>query len=187
MIPILAIAAIGGVAILATSGASNPLGDSWDNSTPIDYTDTGDDPLSNLYPVSPDNHAQITAFLAVIRAGESSNNYYAKVGGGNIGSLATYPTWAGVGNSHAVGAYQFEPETWNECAAGLNLTDFSMASQDAAAVFLIQRRGAYQAVLDGNIASACDLLKNEWQMFTQSQWNADAVADAFNNNGGVTA
>jgi muramidase (phage lysozyme) len=180
----LGVLAVGGIGLAATAVANTPpLNQNSNDDLPIDYS--MDTEMNNLY--TPDPNAQITAFLAIIRAGESSNNYYAKVGGGNIASLAAYPTWSGVGNSHAVGAYQFEPETWRECAAALNLHDFTPSSQDAAAVFLIKRRNAYNAILRGDIATACDNLKNEWEMFTQSKWNSDSVASLFVSRGGTVA
>lgn len=176
----LIIGAVGIGALMASAAAIPAIN--------YDSSDDTDNPMSDLYPsTTPDPNAQINAFLAVIRAGESSNNYYAKVGGGNIASLATYPTWAGVGNSHAVGAYQFEPQTWRECATALGLSDFGVASQDAAAVYLLKRRGAYNAIVNGDIPTACDLLKNEWQIFTLPRWNSDVVAQSFTSNGGVTA
>lgn len=50
---------------------------------------------------------------------------------------AAFPVWDGWrfpgGISHAAGRYQFEPVTWHEQQAKLNLPDFSPASQDIAA------------------------------------------------------
>lgn len=42
-----------------------------------------------------------------------------------------FPTWEGQGNSHAAGAYQFQPATWAQYAQPLGIKDFSPASQDA--------------------------------------------------------
>ncbi|MFY9477177.1 MAG: glycoside hydrolase family 104 protein [Aquabacterium sp.] len=64
--------------------------------------------------------------------------------------------------STAAGAYQIRKGTWLECQRALSLTDFSPASQDAAAVFLTKRRGALQAVEAGDIVSAIRLCRNEW-------------------------
>lgn len=185
MNPFFPIAAIGaGIALFATSADANvaPI-DNSDTGTdsPIDYSALLNDDLFS-YPTMMDSN--VAAFLAVIRAGESSNNYYAKVGGGNLTTLATYTTIPSVNGSRAVGGYQYQPSTWKEVATALNLTDFSPESQDQGAIFLLKRRGAYNAVVTGQIATACDLLKNEWQMFTLPRWNSDAVASLFVSNGG---
>jgi muramidase (phage lysozyme) len=192
MTPLLLGGIIGSAALLSVGAAAIPSinypDSSDDPSSPIDYSDTGDDSL-NLY--STNSMSNIDAFLKVIRAGESSNNYGAYVGGGTFTDFSHHPAlppsnWKGVGNSHACGGYQFEPGTWKECAAALSLRDFSPDSQDRAAVFLLKRRGAYNAVMNGDIATACDLLKNEWQMFTMPRWSAVNVAVAFESNGGVS-
>ena len=140
---------------------------------------------------------QVSAFLAVIRAGESSDNYRAIVYGGSFSSYDRHPGLLASGKldpsflpgkpSHAAGAYQFQPRTWLECARALNLTDFSPGSQDAAAIFLLKRRGAYEAIVNGDIRAACDLLKNEWQMFTLPRWRAEVVQSEFTDYGGKLA
>lgn len=43
---------------------------------------------------------------------------------------AGFPIWDGHGNSHAAGAYQFQPDTWAKYAVPLGIHDFSPASQD---------------------------------------------------------
>ena len=45
-------------------------------------------------------------------------------------------------SSAAAGAYQFLPGTWNEAARRLKLSDFRPASQDQAALYLVEKRGA---------------------------------------------
>jgi lysozyme len=199
MNPLIPIGGIG-IALYAASQTSTPIPDGTDptpDSSPIDYnggTDGTDflDSLMNTTPtVSPGPNGNITAFLAVIRAGESSNNYGAYVGGGSFTDFSHHPAlpptnWPGIpGPSHACGAYQFEPGTWLECQKALNLPDFSPASQDAAAIYLLQRRGAYTAIQNSDIQSACDLLKNEWQMFTQAKWSVANVTATYQANGGV--
>lgn len=120
----------------------------------------------------------LQAFLAVLRLGESAGDYGALVGGGRVVDLSHHPaftdasmttksTWGtgpGWRNSHAAGAYQFQPQTWKECSVGCHLNGaFDQASQDTAAVYLIKRHNAYNAVLSGDIDTACSLLTNEWQ------------------------
>lgn len=197
MNPVLPLALIGLVAIVATGDTVAPAATSEDDGTAYDPFATGDDvpsSIAGLYPDSTMNESsQINAFLAVIRQGESSGNYGAYVGGGSFTDFSHHPAlpptnWPGIpGPSHACGGYQFEPGTWKECAAALNLVDFSPASQDAAAVFLLKRRGAYQAIVDGQVATACNLLRNEWQMFTQSKWSPAMVGAMFETYGGIQA
>jgi muramidase (phage lysozyme) len=90
------------------------------------------------------------AFLDALARGESEpasapygDGYTILFGGGRFTDFSEFPDWDGVrfGGSmtHAAGRYQFEPATWDECAARLRLPDFSPASQDAAAWDLAKR------------------------------------------------
>ncbi len=88
------------------------------------------------------------AFLdpaAAIKRYESGGNYTVGYGGADLSAapLSTdgFPQWAGKDNSHAAGAYQFEPGTWAIYADRLGITDFSPKSQDAvfAACFAVRR------------------------------------------------
>ena len=89
----------------------------------------------------------LRAFLAVIRAGEGTadaDGYRRHYGGSHFDSYADHPRkviTAGRWTSSAAGAYQFLSRTWDECAKALALPDFSPASQDLAAVFLIRMVG----------------------------------------------
>ena len=47
--------------------------------------------------------------------------------------------------SAAAGAYQFLPDTWKEAARKLRLPDFAPASQDQAALYLVEKRGGVAA------------------------------------------
>jgi muramidase (phage lysozyme) len=57
--------------------------------------------------------------------------------------------------SDAAGRYQFLSTTWDFCQQSLNLPDFSPASQERAAVFLIKNRGSLDDVEEGDIDKAC--------------------------------
>lgn len=112
----------------------------------------------------------VQAFLRVIREGETDQTdraYRTIVGGGTFDSFDAHPRQfvrlpkLGV-TSSAAGAYQFLARTWDECAAALGLPDFSPPMQDLAAVFLIRRRGALQAVIDGRLADAIRACNLEW-------------------------
>lgn len=108
------------------------------------------------------------AFLRVIREGESSQGddaYRTLFGGGLFGDLSKHPNRTITANGYtstAAGAYQFLSKTWNECRDVLNLRGFTPAEQDLAAVFLIQRRGALDDVLEGRIEDAIAKCGREW-------------------------
>ena len=114
-------------------------------------------------------NANVQAFLRVIRAGESSQDdraYRMMLGGSLFGDTSAHPNVTvrvpGLPASTAAGAYQFLHGTWGECKAALDLPDFSPASQDLAAVYLIRRRGALADVLAGRIEMAITKCNREW-------------------------
>lgn len=108
------------------------------------------------------------AFLRVIREGESSQGddaYRTLFGGGLFGDLSKHPNRTITANGYtstAAGAYQFLSKTWIECRDALNLRGFTPPEQDLAAVFLIQRRGALDDVLEGRIEDAITKCGREW-------------------------
>ena len=114
----------------------------------------------------------LQAFLRVIRAGEGTaddDGYRRHFGGELFESFADHPrraiTKGMAGKSYtstAAGAYQFLQGTWDECASSMGLGDFSPASQDLAAVYLIDRRGALADVLAGRIEAAIARCAKEW-------------------------
>ncbi|WP_338340608.1 glycoside hydrolase family 104 protein [Burkholderia vietnamiensis] len=110
----------------------------------------------------------VQAFLTLVRTGEGTtgpNGYRTLFGGGLFDSFADHPNIAvtrGTLTSTAAGAYQILYRTWLEAKAALGLTDFSPASQDAAAIWLIQRRGALADVQAGRFDSAIRKCNKEW-------------------------
>lgn len=64
--------------------------------------------------------------------------------------------------STAAGRYQIIRPTWLDAKRALALTDFSPASQDAAAVYLIRKRGALDDVKRGRLADAVAKCAPEW-------------------------
>jgi hypothetical protein len=75
---------------------------------------------------------------ALVRKYESHGNYNVGYGQTDLSnaplSATGFPQWGGnmgpAGRSHAAGAYQFEPKTWDQYAKPLGVTDFSKSSQD---------------------------------------------------------
>lgn len=110
----------------------------------------------------------LRAFLAVIRAGEGTadeDGYRRHYGGTLFDSFADHPRkkiTAGRWTSTAAGAFQFLSATWTECRDALALPDFSPASQDLAAVYLIRRRGALQDAIAGRLDEAIAKCAKEW-------------------------
>lgn len=100
----------------------------------------------------------------------------------------------------AAGRYQFMAkttktrlDTWGECVKALGLKDFSPASQDKAAIYLITRRGALDEVQAGKIKKACDILCEEWASlpgpndYNQPQRSLTNVIKKFVEFGGTLA
>lgn len=145
-----------------------------------------------VYAGDPD--ANVRAFLAVLRAGESGGNYGALVGGGSFTDYSHHPgwtdasmtkksAWAGRWNSHAAGAYQFQPGTFKLVSDQIGLRgDFSIASQDAAAIQNLKRKGALDLIRAGNVQAAWSKLLTEWTSLHDRglAW----TVSTFQNNGG---
>ena len=101
---------------------------------------------AQLYAMTP----QRRALLNTIRYAEgtwrdgSATGYHVLYGGAEFGDLSRHPeiTVRHRYTSAAAGAYQFLPGTWKEAASELRLRDFSPTSQDQAALYLVERRGA---------------------------------------------
>jgi muramidase (phage lysozyme) len=95
--------------------------------------------------------ATVRAFLDAIAFAEGTHGSYNMMyGGKTFSSFSDHPRvwraspWGtpGVG-SDAAGRYQFKSTSWDEARQKLGLKDFSPVSQDRAAVYLMQRKGAY--------------------------------------------
>lgn len=113
----------------------------------------------------------VRAMLATIRHAEGTsgeNGYRMLFGGDLFDSFLDHPrqvvarmSRGRVLKSSAAGAYQILARTWDSLRP-LGLPDFSARSQDLAAVELIRRRGALEAVQAGRFAQAVDLIRREW-------------------------
>ena len=102
----------------------------------------------------------LKAFLTMIQYAEGTygqNAYRMHYGGQLFNSYARHPniaiTRSGI-TSTAAGAYQILYRTWASVQQALQLPDFSPASQNRAAIELIRRRGALEAVLSVRFGEA---------------------------------
>ena len=110
----------------------------------------------------------VQAFLALIRHCEGAG-YTTLFGGGIVENTEDHPRIAitrTLGGkpitSTAAGAYQFLSRTWDECAKAIDLEDFSPPNQDRAALYLIERRRALPAVMEGDWTTAIERCNREW-------------------------
>jgi muramidase (phage lysozyme) len=112
----------------------------------------------------------VLAFLLTIRKGEGtlgSAGYTTLYGGGQFVGLDKHPNQvvtAGRYTSTAAGAYQFLKRTWDDLVSKhpAELPDFSEASQDRGALYLIDERHALDDVLNGDISQAIAKCNKEW-------------------------
>ena len=114
----------------------------------------------------------VQAFLRMIRVGEGTSDdagYRRLFGGDMADGYDDHPRRAVTKKlggrpitSTAAGAYQFLSRTWDECVRALNLPDFSVQSQDLAAVYLIARRRAIHDVIAGRVEQAIAKCAREW-------------------------
>lgn len=81
------------------------------------------------------------ACLHLIRKHESNEQYNILCGGERFHSYARFPIWRGYKGSHAAGAYQFEPGTWAWVSEHTGVKDFTPASQDINALWLLRKVG----------------------------------------------
>lgn len=125
------------------------------------------------------------AFLCMLRHGEGTafmDGYRIMFGGDKFNAFDDHPrvkVTRRVGGkdltSTAAGAYQFLERTWDECQAALGLPDFSPASQDLAARFLIYRRGALYDIYAGRFKTAVTKCNREWASLPGSPYGQPTV------------
>lgn len=153
------------------------------------------------------------AFLAGLRVGEGTagpNGYATLFGGALFNSYADHPAVLGWGGgklsnamcaaagfgpgcvSTAAGAYQINKPTWLRVKAKMGLTDFSPASQDAAALMLIAEKGASGDVQAGRVADAVRKVRKVWASlpgagYGQGEVSLAAFINNYANNGGSVA
>jgi muramidase (phage lysozyme) len=127
----------------------------------------------------------VQAFLALIRNTEGAN-YTTLFGGGIVDRFEDHPRIAitrTLGGkpitSTAAGAYQFLSRTWDECVKALGLTDFSPPNQDRAALYLIERRRALPAVMQGDWTTALERCNREWASLPGSPYGQPTKSLAY--------
>jgi lysozyme len=100
------------------------------------------------YRITPERRALLNTirFAEGTWTGGRHDGYRMLYGGRLIADLTRHPEILVRSryNSAAAGAYQFLPRTWEEAARMLRLPDFGPASQDQAALYLVERRGVLQ-------------------------------------------
>jgi lysozyme len=153
---------------------------------------------------TPDDQANVSAFLKMIQVSEGTANYpdpYGTYyGGGQFSDKSDHPVITGAespvvtkwGVTTAAGAYQITLTTWASLGGSAHYGDFSNIAQDQAAIDLINRRGALDAVMSGDLQTAFNLLRNEWASLPtspagQPTQQASTLIAAFQANGGTLA
>lgn len=124
---------------------------------------TSDDSLSSFD--TPEERNRVGAYLDSIGQAEGAT-YNTLYGGGTFSDYSKHPNIAFKGPdgiTTAAGKYQIVKSTWDDVARALGLTDFSPASQDKAAIWLMKRRGALEHVKRGEFDIATSKLGQEWQ------------------------
>ena len=142
----------------------------------------------------------VAAFLRAIRLGEGtadSQGYRRIVGGALARNLADHPRQRVylpryAVHSTAAGAYQFLSRTWDELVRQYGFPSFAPECQDAAAVALILRRGALDAVREGDARRAVELCRLEWASLSGSPYGQrtetmDRFLAEYLRHGGVLA
>lgn len=136
-----------------------------------------------------DPNARVPAFLAMIRKFEANGQYNVLYGGGHFSDYSKHPDVKvpftdGAGNrnySTAAGGYQINYPTWSsEIQPVLDLPDFTPPSQDAAAIYLLQKIGVVDALNAGDFDTALRLASKRWASlpYSTANQNPQTVADA---------
>ena len=114
--------------------------------------------------MNPIDDPNVRAFLDMIGYSEGAD-YNTLFGGGTFDSFYDHPrqviSKSGY-KSSAAGKYQIIRKTWDDVAPKIGAQDFQPATQDAAAIYLIKRRGALNDVIAGNFTAAVQKVRKEW-------------------------
>jgi muramidase (phage lysozyme) len=142
-------------------------------------------------------HPNVAAFLRVVRTGESSQGddaYFWLFGStpsrpklfesaADHPRVRTYETHDGqfirngkIDYTTAAGAYQITETTWNGLVRRYGFADFSPATQDLAAVALIEGRGALEDVIAGRLKQALWKCRREWASLPDADYGQPTIA-----------
>lgn len=106
-------------------------------------------------PSDPKQQSFLSA-LALGETGGADNAATLGYGGTDLSTATTdqygFPSWTGLGNSHAAGTYQFEPATWDALASQYGYDFQNPTDQNAAAWTLAQQ--TYTAKTGGSLIDA---------------------------------
>ncbi len=124
-------------------------------------------PSPGPYRITPERRALLNTirYAEGTWIGGSGEGYRVLYGGGRFRSLDRHPEIVVRKRytSAAAGAYQFLPGTWGEASRKLKLADFGPASQDQAALYLVEKRGALRRFeREGLSAGVLARLSAEW-------------------------
>jgi len=200
---------LGAAAYVWWRQASAPADDGEASADVTDWIDATWDSMTNSTTINAAlADPNVRAFLDMIAVSEGTkgrgdDGYNVVVGGRLFSDYSQHPrivVATRYGNSDAAGRYQImaavpgqiKTDTWDWVSRSLGLPDFSPASQDAAAVELIRRRGALSDVQAGNIARAIYRCRQEWASLPGSPYGQrtqqiDTLIAAYQNAGGNLA
>lgn len=120
------------------------------------------------------SESNVRKFLDFLGAAEGAT-YNTIVGGGTFSSYDRHPGKVGLvtkdGPSTAAGKYQITKTTYDDVAPKLGITDFSPASQDKIALYLMQRNGSLDDVRSGNYEAAISKNGGTWASLPSSPYN----------------
>lgn len=126
-------------------------------------------------------NGNVKAFLEALRLGEGTkgpNGFRTMFTGKLFDSYDDHPRKLNKANgleSTAAGAWQFLSLTWDGLVKQYGFSDFSPENQALGAVALVLRRGAIDAVLQGNIELAVKLCNKEWASLPGNPYGQPAV------------
>ena len=134
------------------------------------------------------NNQNVRVFLDAIAEAEGTtkHGYATAFGGGKLPSLLDHPrklasfteTTGRKNSTSAAGRYQFLQSTWDDIAKKLGLTDFGPEAQDMAAIALLDRAGALQDVLNGDLQSAARKSGKTWASLPSSPYAQPKKSEA---------
>jgi muramidase (phage lysozyme) len=131
------------------------------------------------------SESNVGKFLNFLGAAEGAG-YNTIVGGKSFSSYDKHPGIVGVvtkdGPSTAAGKYQITKTTYDDVAPKLGITDFSPASQDRIAIYLLNRNRSLEDVQAGNFEAAIAKNGGTWASLPSSPYNQPKRSMEFVNS-----